>query len=102
MSLRPLRAAQSYQSTRISSETTVLLGHKDAGQTSWPRCLFLEGKNHNGNWTWVKHKMIFSPKMYNMQLEMKCLYVFLVHWEDVERALEESEIFLYYSFFPSY
>ena len=46
--------------------------------------------------------MIFSPKMYNMQLEMKCLYVFLVHWEDVERALEESEIFLYYSFFPSY
>lgn len=66
MSLQPLGPTQSHQSTCISLETTLLLGQKDAEQTSWPRCLFLEGKNHNGNWTWVKQKMIFSPKMYNI------------------------------------
>lgn len=53
MSLQPPGPTQSHKSTCISLETTALLGQKDAGQTSWPRCLFLEGKNHNGNWTWV-------------------------------------------------
>lgn len=46
--------------------------------------------------------MMFSPKMYNMQLEMKCLYVFLVHWEGVERVSTGGEwdfpILLFLSF----
>lgn len=45
--------------------------------------IFLEGKNHNGNWTWVKQKMILPKCITRTRKRKVC--VALVHWEDAER-----------------